>query len=241
MSIICNETRGKFQPISELANSTTGAPPGIAYWFNKIPGLKQSYNTLSGNRTALACFRDPNFVAAHGHRPLGATLANTADARWGGEVYPGGIPVDNKPAITGFVLQADFAKFRGRGFIQTTGRANYKALVRYVQTYNLHNATIDMFKSRWAGMTPDRVCDITTNEDWDMLFQQSLLEIPCEGIRLHDATRGYLNLGTTAAQLTAPKETKGSIRYMGWRISGGGAYAETFFQRVDAVLSALAR
>ena len=42
-------------------------------------------------------------------------------------------------------------KFRGRGFIQTTGRVNYIELINFIQQYNGTNSTLDFFRHRSFG------------------------------------------------------------------------------------------
>jgi hypothetical protein len=76
MSILSNEVRGDFTPAAERMGSA--GHPGMAYLFDRIPGRKRSYNTLTGNQTALDCFRDEYFVGAHGGLPLGMQLAHTS-------------------------------------------------------------------------------------------------------------------------------------------------------------------
>ena len=165
-------------------------------------------------------------------------LARTTDNRWSGEVWPAGIPTDSNPSVTGFITQADFMKFRGRGFIQTTGRANYAPLIEFVQKYEGDNSTIDFFQLRWRDKTVDQVATETTNTDWDRLFQQTDLIIAAEAIRAHNEKSGsYLSLSADPAVLNG--NGPGSVFFMGLRISGGKAYAATFQSRVAAVLGAL--
>jgi len=239
MSIISNETRGNFTPITERMGMA--GHPGVAYLFNAITGKKRSYNTLQGNRTALACFRDAVFLAAHGNLPLAGRLANTNDARWAGEVYPQQeFPTRAALQECGVIWETDFVKFRGRGLIQTTGRANYRPLIRFVQEYTGENSTIDFYRLRWQGRDLDEVATESTNDDWDRLFQNSDLEIACEAVHVHSERSGnYLNLSQTAAGLNAGHRVQGSLRYMGWRISGGEAYAQKFYERVVVLLAAI--
>lgn len=235
MSIISNEVRGDFKPRTEKMG--IAGHPGMAYLFDRI-GQKRSYNTLQGNKTAFECFNDENYIGAHGSLPLGGQLARTTDDRWSGEVWPAESPTNPDPSVTGFITQADFMKFRGRGFIQTTGRSNYLPLVDFIQKYDGANSTLDFFQHRWSEKTPDEAATISTNSDWDTLFQQTDLIVAAEAICLHDVNSGgYLNLSSDPTVLngTGP----GSVFFMGLRISGGQAYATTFKQRVTVVLAAI--
>ena len=238
MSIFANEVRGDFKPHTERMG--VAGHPGMAYLFDKIPERKKrSYNTLEGNKTALACFNDPNYVVAHDGLPLASGLRRTGDARWAGEVWPSGFPTDPAASVSGFIGQADFMKFRGRGFIQTTGRANYLPLIEFVRSYDGDNSTLDFYQHKWSGKTPDAIAFITTNEDWDRLFLETDLILAAEAVRVHSAKSGnYLRLGTGADVLDG--KGPGSVFFMGLRISGGTTYADTFKDRVVAVLTALA-
>lgn len=236
MSIISNEVRGDFFPKTERMG--TAGHPGMAYLFDRIKGSKRSYNTLQGNRTALQCFNDESYLAAHAGLPLMDRLARTTDTRWSGEIWPSEFPTDPSPVISGFIHQADFMKFRGRGFIQTTGRANYAPLIEFVQSYDGENSTLDFFQHRWSGKSPAQLAFESTNADWDTLFQQTDLIVAAEAIRVHNDRSGhYLTLPQDAQVLNG--EAQGSVFFMGLRISGGQTYAATFKQRVAAVLAAL--
>ncbi|UOQ96259.1 peptidoglycan-binding protein [Hymenobacter sp. 5317J-9] len=170
-SVIVNETGGTMRPIAEKV----GLPdhPGLAYAFNRIPGLKVSYNTGS-NKRALELFNNREFLEAHGQKPLGAQLANTKDARWGGEAYPtDAASTSTDPAIAGFVQEADFYKFRGRGYIQITWRNAYQWLIPSVQNYSGSDPIILQKKAQWRGLSLDSVATRSSNADWQALFMQS--------------------------------------------------------------------
>jgi hypothetical protein len=236
MSILSNEVRADFTPQAERMG--TAGHPGLAYLFDRIEGMKRSYNTLPGNQTALACFNDEGYISVHGALAGATELARTSDARWSGEVWPEGVSTSSDPAVSGFLMEADFMKFRGRGFIQTTGRANYASLIDFVQKYSGDNATVSSFGSRWSGQASDRVAFESTNADWDTLFQQTDLIVAAEAVRVHNVSSGgYLALSTDPTVLNG--EGKGSLFFMGLRVSGSKAYADKFRDRVGAVLSAI--
>jgi hypothetical protein len=237
MSILSNEVRGNFSPKTEAIG--VKGHPGISYCFDAIPGTKKSYNTLSGNRTALECFQHELYVAAHGALALGSQWARTPDTRWSGEKWLAEVVTDSNIAVSGFVTQADFMKFRGRGFIQTTGRANYLPLIEFVQSYDGENSTLDFYQHRWLGKPPDQIAFESTNDDWDILFQQSDLIIATEAVRVHNEKCGnYLALSSDAAVLNG--NGAGSVFNMGKKISGADSYAGKFKDRIVVTLAGLA-
>ena len=240
MSILTNEVGAALQPVSELCGSQ-----GLAYPFDAIPGKKRSYNSTEGNRLAGDLFfTDEEFWQAHG----GLAPANTVRSRpelkavWNGTSYPATLfPSVIDQNTTAFIQQADFYKFRGRGFIQMTWRCNYVELVKYVQNYSGNHETILQFKSRWAGKDPDTVCTVSTNDDWDTLFQKTDLIVASRAVGLHNEAKGngYLKLATDAATLAVMNDVMGSFYRMGLKISGGNTYAELFTNRVIQVLTTL--
>lgn len=241
ISIMIVEAGADLLPISELCGRE--GYPGLAYAFSSIPGIKVSYNACKGNKPAGDLFfHDEDFWEAHGQRPLGDLVRAMPDVRelWNSEFYPQHIfPASTDPAHSGFIQQADFYKFRGRGFIQLTWRANYKRLVEYVQNYDGANEIVCRYKVLWKDKSTDAVCSASSNEDWDMLFQDSDLVIPCRAIGLHNEASGhYLRLSTRPEVLTATHSAPGSFYNMGLRINGGAAYAALFRERVIRVMQA---
>jgi hypothetical protein len=242
MSILINEAGQRLFPVTELCGSA--ACPGLAYPFNSIPGVKRSYNLGQGNRRAgILFFDDPHFWEAHNHLAAASLVRARPNDRelWNGAVYPQHLfPTSLDPAQSGFIQQADFFKFRGRGFIQITWRANYKAIISFVQAYSGSNDTILRYKSAWQALDPDVVCTISANDDWDALFQQTDLIIASRAIGLHNHASGdYLQLSSDPGVLAAQAMTPGSFYYMGHRISGGDNYASIFCQRIAQVLNTL--
>lgn len=175
---------------------------------------------------------------------MGATAVRARpDLRscWDGTTFPVKhfSPVIDR-AQPGFIEQADFYKFRGRGLIQVTWRANYKNLVKFIQSYTGANPVLARYRQAWMGEDPDIVCTMSSNEDWDTLFLDSELTIACKAIGIHSASCGnYLTLSSDANILTMLAPTPGSIFYMGYRIGGGREYAALFAARVLQMISAL--
>jgi hypothetical protein len=231
------EGNGDMRPRGEKVG--TAGHRGIAYLFDKVPGIKRSYNTGPGNLTAGHLFNDAEFLAAHGNLPLGTKLAHTQDAAWKGDAYPQTTtPTDDDPAVTGFVLEADFSKFRGRGLIQTTFRSNYAKLIAWVQAYEGTNAVIREFQDAWKGATVDSIATRSRLADWKRLFEESEYEIPAQAIRIHNADSGrYLDLGKTAAVLNGTDG--GSVFRVGKRINGGDGYGNDLKSKVVKVCNAL--
>ena len=242
MSILINEVGQQLLPVTELCGNS--ACPGLAYPFNNIAGVKRSYNLGQGNKPAGELFfDDPHFWAAHSHLPAASEVRARPNEKelWNGAAYPQHLfPTSLDPAQSGFIQQADFFKFRGRGFIQLTWRANYRGIVVFVQNYNGNNDAILRYKTEWQALDPDVVCTISTNEDWDALFQQTNLVIASRAIGLHNHACGnYLQLSPDPGVLTAPALTHGSFYNMGHRISGGDNYASIFSQRVAQLVNTL--
>jgi len=231
MSIMVNEVGGDLLPAEERVNTPQGNPPGLAYAFNAIAGLKRSYNTLAGNLPAGHLFNDPDYLAAHGAKPRPDNF-DPADPAWNGETWPGAVAANPDPAVSGFLLEADFFKFRGRGLIQTTTRANYLQLIRYVQAYTGTDPAVLALQTAWAGGDPATLATTSSNDDWHKLFFGQTLDIARQAIVIHNAGSGnYLALASNdAARLNGT--LAGSVYNMGHRISGSGSYALSFQARI---------
>ncbi|MBV8070713.1 MAG: hypothetical protein JO270_12460 [Acidobacteriaceae bacterium] len=242
MSILINEVGDDLLPVTELCGRDEY--PGLAYAFSAIPGVKRSYNAGEENRPAgKLFFDDPDFWSAHGSL-AGADLVRAIpnlQETWNGAVYPQNLfPTSLEPDRSGFIQQADFYKFRGRGFIQITWRSNYRDIVGFVQNYSGADPTLLRYKAAWATKDPDTVCTTSTNEDWDELFGSTNLIVACRAIGLHNRAGGnYLELSADANVLTAASPQQGSLCRMGLRISGSKPYALLFRERVVQLLTTL--
>ena len=239
-SIIINETGGTLQPVSETVNSTTAANhPGIAFAFDAIAGLKASYNTLAGNKTCFELFNNADYLAACVGKTLYDKLSNTTDTVWSGTAYPtDDYSVSTDPNKTGFVLEADFYKFRGRGLIQTTSRSGYLDIINFVLGYGGPNQIVGNAKATWAvlGKDNDGVATMSFNAEWDDLFMNSDLLVAAEGINLHNQSHGNYLGGIDGS---TPDTAADTIRNVGKRINGGDTYADTFIARVTQIIEAL--
>jgi hypothetical protein len=235
-SIINNETGGSLLPLTERVGSK--GHPGIAYAFDRILNLKKSYNTLPGNKTCFTLFNDSNYNTAFQNLPLGDQLKNTTDNVWAGETYPQIFPVSTNPASAGYVLEADFFKFRGRGYIQTTGRANYIKLIDFIMAYNGTNPVVNNTKMIWALRSGDHdvLATVSTNAEWDDLFQNSNTLMPAKSIEIHNSLSGNYLQKISGVNSTLANNT---IRNVGKRISGSDAYANLFISRVTQVIELL--
>lgn len=142
---------------------------------------KKSYNKLSENRTAGALFADQDYLNAHQELlPTAGMTWGINDAAWRGDDYRATkAPTSVSLAETEFIRQADFYKFRGRGYIQTTNRANYRSLARLLRQ------NLDLLPSpHWSlveSWGPENASDaaldtaLTRSRDnqWNDLFEMS--------------------------------------------------------------------
>ena len=235
-SIIINETGGTFKPISEGLGSN--GHPGIAYAFDKISGTKLGYNTLSTNKTAYQLFRDSYFKSAHDTKPLGSVLKDSTDTRWSGDTFPqgfsGNIPseTDKGGKTNTFLSEADFVKFRGRGYIQTTGREVYKPIISYVLSYTGSDSVIKSIKSVWSSYNGnlDAIASISTNQQWDDLFQKTNSVIANFAVWIHASETKYSWIDANQSDSGLEK----SIKNVASKIAGAGAtkYHNLFYARV---------
>lgn len=246
-SIVVNETGGTFLSKRESVNSSSNSvAPGIAYEFNGGGG-KSSYNILSGNLTAYQCFRDPNYIAINGNKGLASILKNTTDIRWQGTSFPLGFsilsPADETSSTgksNGFLIEADFFKFRGRGYIQITSRPNYKNLVNFVLTYSGNDNSVIQIQNTWKkfGKNLDVILTCSQNSEWDSLFlnKNYSLALWSVGNYLKTHYRKPLSINPDSE----PSGLKSSILNFGASISGGdmnSKYPKLFYERVIVQLN----
>lgn len=235
-TIIINETGGNFTPLTEGVNKVTNPnKPGIAYAFNS--GGKKSYNTLPGNLNAYQLFRDTNYIAAHGALDYGTQLKNTLDTRFQQETFPTDDFTNLADAVRStpptFLTEADFFKFRGRGLIQTTGRANYTNIIKFILSYTGTNSKILLYKNRWiAAPFSSNVATIatrSTNADWDDLFLNTNSIIALKAVDIHATTSGEYQY----IPLTTEDEVTAKFKRIALKVSGSaGAYSTLYQNRI---------
>lgn len=200
----------------------------LDYFFNAIPG-KASYNMLGDNRKAGALFADSVFQDAHKELlPAQLTGWSTSDANWNGSDYSlTGAPTSISDPETLYIQQADFYKFRGRGYIQTTNRSNYASLARNIAE-NLDRIPGPMWGlvEAWGNVANDdalldQCLSQSTNADWNSLFQMTDGVVAFLGVKtFSDAKQQCINMDASLDALS--KSTAGTVAFLGNKINGYG-------------------
>ena len=248
MSIGIQENSGDLWANPEKVG--TAKHPGLAYAFDRIPGLKISYNYANGNWSAFTLFNDAHFLSAHRTlTPADRILRNGVSNSWNGEIWPSEYSPVEDANVNGFIMEADFYKFRGRGIIQTTGRDDYKPLIEFIlnDADAKKNTALIQLASAWsqkvqqqpaAGQMLDAIASISTNQQWDVAFAEPVML--AAGIRIDSMAKGnYLNLDHNAGVLSSGTGTRGSLYFMARKINGG-SYPNQVVPMMKAMIRAIA-
>ena len=177
--------------------------------------------------------------------------AGGVDAQWGSSQWPkkfNDIKFKREDeGLNGFIMQADFYKFRGRGVIQTTGRSNYKGVIDFVLTSPAAaaNAVLNGLRTVWnafpttPGMSkPDIIASRSTTAQWDQAFGEAVTL--AAGVHLHSAKNSdFLQIGRTKAVVNGGTGTKGSFSFMARKINGGD-YPKIVAPMMSAMAGAMA-
>lgn len=173
----------------------------------------------------------------------------TAD--WSGHAtYPAAAGYSPDPRISesGMISQADFYKFRGRGIIQNTWRGAYKRIISEILRIRNDPGVhphISRIGNNWFAHahSEEDIATISTNEEWDTLFQDTNFHIACYAVQSHALGWGhpYWDLPMDAHELLKSGSNRDrSIWSVGSHINGGNpVYAPGLVSKVMKVVQKL--
>lgn len=134
------------------------------------------------------------------------------------------LPTNLRNPRAKLLRQADFCKFRGRGYIQITFRSGYKKLVTLIKNYTGNDSTIKKYKRKWNNGNEEVILTQSKDENWDELF--SSVEFACLAVKeFFDAKeRGLFTFPRVEDLDLQPRSGREIEKWMlkiGWAVSGG--------------------
>ena len=251
-AIIYEETGGSYQSKHEGMNSLSNAEhPGIAYAFDayalpatngKDARSKASYNKAP-NKTAGELFNNPNYIDAFKGLKFGTDpkVAKSNDAAWKGTTFPKSLFANVQDAATTsstFISEADFYKFAGRGFIQSTWRSQYEKFVEFILTYIGSDSIVRKYQGNWKASpyngNKEVILTKSSNADWDDLFTSGAIQ--GFAIYTHAKSSKYQYM----APLDKPKEELiRAIEKEAKKVNAGDDYQKVHRTRVYTILDTL--
>ena len=250
--IIYEETGGTYESKHEGMNSLSNAEhPGISYAFDayalpatngKDARTKSSYNKAP-NKTAGELFNDPKYIDAFKGLKFGTDpkVVKSNDAAWKGTTFPKSLFTNVQDAATTsstFISEADFYKFAGRGFIQSTWRSQYEKFVEFILTYIGSDSIVRKYQGNWKASpyngNKEVILTKSSNADWDDLFTSGAIQ--GFAIYTHAKSSKYQYM----APLDKPKEELiRAIEKEAKKVNAGDDYQKVHRTRVYTILDTL--
>ncbi len=117
-----------------------------------------AYNTQNFNKTAFKVFNSDEYNSKFDNQPFAALLKDTSDTSWETNVFPVGFSggdVEKEISVTnnGYITNADFYKFRRRGYTPMIGREEYLNIINFISNYKGDNAVLKRFNEEWSKTT----------------------------------------------------------------------------------------
>jgi len=226
------ETSGNFSASPEESASKDFS---YAFQYNNRPDL--------GNRTAFDLFQDVDYVDAHKAKAgYDQVIRDGIDSAWGGEEWPDSFETAPAKNENGFIMQADFYKFRGRGVIQTTGRENYQKIIEFILKKPDKLKKSRELSAAWATFPilnktrqdVDVIASRSTDDDWNIAFSDGA--ILAKALYLHSNAHGdYLALAHDADTLNGDEATPHSMYFMAAKINSGVDYHNDIVSKIVAM------